>query len=159
MRTGWAALAAVAVVCAVPTAADGAAAVAGGMPDVAAQGKGEVQADVAAVITRVGLSRWSDHFTSTLVLRSYSGRKGTPMPPQCTAEWPDATAGTPEEVTRLLAELGRAGWRQVSRKDEPGWSSVALDRGGWRLSVVDMRSVRPGSRDDDLIVGAVRLGC
>nr|WSX73003.1 hypothetical protein OH826_03555 [Streptomyces sp. NBC_00899]WSX80931.1 hypothetical protein OH826_47955 [Streptomyces sp. NBC_00899] len=155
MRAGWAALAAVAVVCAVPAAADGAVAVIGGVPD-AALGKGEVQADVAAVISRVGLHSWSDG--ETIVLRFSSGRKGTPMPPQCMAEWPDATAGTPEEADRLLAELGRAGWHQVFRKDEAGWHSVALDRGGWRLSVVDMRG-RPGSGDDDLIVDAVRLGC
>lgn len=81
------------------------------------------------------------------------------MPAQRTAAWPGAATGAPQDVARLLAGLGRAGWHQVSRKDEAGRHVAALDRGGWRLWVVDVGPVRPGVRTDGLIVEAVRLGC
>ncbi|UWE09910.1 hypothetical protein [Actinacidiphila bryophytorum] len=155
IRVRWAVTAAVAVVCAVATAADGAQAVAGGAPDVAPLSKGEVQAQVQEVAARVGLSRWSDHF-SAMVLTT--GRDGRPVPQECTADWPDAVSGTPQQVARLLAELGRAGWHQVARRDEARRRSVTLDHGGWRLSVLDVPP--PGSGGfDDLLLSAMRRGC
>ncbi|CAG7620999.1 hypothetical protein [Actinacidiphila bryophytorum] len=155
IRVRWAVTAAVAVVCAVPTAADGAQAVAGGVPDVAPLSKGEVQAQVQEVVARAGLSRWSDHLAAITLTARQDGR---PVPQECTADWPDAVSGTPQQVARLLAELGRAGWHQVSRHDEARWRSVTLDHGGWRLSVLDMPPP-VSSSTDDLFVTAMRRGC
>lgn len=156
MRTRWAALAAVAVVCAVPTAADGAAGVAGGVPDAGRMDKSEVQADVTGVLSGLGLVR-EDHMTLTLTL--YAGRN-SPMPKECEATWPAAWSVDPQDFPRLLSALGRDGWHRHTNTDLGGDRIASLDRGGWRLSVSGWEAARQTDFPvTSLTLSAVRLGC
>ncbi|MFG1808581.1 hypothetical protein [Streptomyces sp. NPDC049040] len=156
MRAGWAAVAAVAVVCAVPMAADGAAAVSGGAPDSGRMDKGEIQADVAGVLTGLGMVRQD---RSMISLAFYAGRT-TPMPEVCEARWPHAWGTVPQDFPRLVSALGRDGWHRHTRSETAGERIASFDRGGWRLSVLDSRALRrPDFPASTLSVTAVRLDC
>ncbi|NUS16177.1 MAG: hypothetical protein HOY69_33060 [Streptomyces sp.] len=148
MRVGSAVAAAVAVLCAAVTAADGAAAVATGGPVL---GRGEVRAEVDAALRHADVHE--DGTMRVLVLSADSWTGGKP-PPECLLDPSRTLPATAEQADRLLAQLVRTGWHRAEDGDRPGIHVTRLYRGGWRLSVS-----RTTGLGGSVTVGGVRPGC
>jgi hypothetical protein len=153
MRVGSAAAAAVAVLCAAVTAADGAGAVTGGLP----LAKGEVRAEIDTALGRAGIHDDESVRRIALFANAWSGHV---PPPECVLDRQPLPASA-AQTDRLVAELGRAGWRRSEPSATVAGGSIvnmSLHRGGWHLTV--SRVGVPGMEGpDQVIVAAFRPDC
>ncbi|MGW5355431.1 hypothetical protein ACWERV_33545 [Streptomyces sp. NPDC004031] len=154
MRVGSAAAAAVAVLCAAVTAADGASALSGGPPLT----KDEVRAEIGTALGRADIH--DDETVRLVVMFAESWSRHVP-PPECLLDDHRPLPASAEQTDRLLAALGRAGWRRSEPSATVGDGSIvntSLYRGGWRLTV--SRAVVPGMEGPGQVtVGAFRPDC
>jgi hypothetical protein len=154
MRVGSAAAAAVAVLCAAVTAADGAVAAVGG-PVLT---KAEVTAEVDAALGRAGIDGGSG---GRVLVLDFTTRKGHKPRPECLFDHPTLMPASRAQVDVLLAGLERAGWRRTGPPEAAvGGRAVdtSLHRGGWRLTVSRMAlSAQAGT--DIVAVDGMRQHC